>query len=66
MHGDARGLPGLDPVLNEEFGVLEITEDAEVDSEGGPQPLFLPLPVIGLFDADADEIIDEGGGGNEP
>ena len=66
MHGDAEAVPGGDPVLDEEVGVLEVAEDAEVDGEGDPQPPFLPLPVIGLFDADADEVVDEGGEGNEP
>ena len=55
VHGDAKAVPGGDPVLDEEVGVLEVAEDAEVDGEGDPQPPFLPLPVIGLFDADADE-----------
>ena len=33
VHGDAEGLPGGDPVLDEEVGVLEVAEDAEVDGE---------------------------------
>ena len=66
MHGDAEAIPGGDPVLDEEVGVLEVAEDAEVDGEGDPQPPFLPRLVIGLFDADADEEVDEGGEGNEP
>ena len=66
VHGDAEGVPGGDPVLDEEVGVLEVAEDAEVDGEGNPEPTFLALPVIGLFDADADEVVDEGGEGDEP
>ena len=66
VHGDAEAVPGGDPVLDEEVGVLEVAEDAKVDGEGNPQPAFLALPVIGLFDADADEVVDEGGEGDEP
>ena len=43
VHGDAEAVPGGDPVLDEEVGVLEVAEDAEVDGEGDPQPAFLPL-----------------------
>ena len=66
MHGDAKGLPGRDPVLDEEVGVLEVAEDAEVDGEGDPQPPFLPRFVRRLFNADADEEVDDGGEGNQP
>ena len=66
VHGDAKAVPGGDPILDEEVGVLEVAEDAEVDGERNPEPTPLALPVIGLFDADADEIVDEGGEGDEP
>ena len=66
VHGDAKGLPGRDPVLDEEVGVLEVAEDAEVDGEGDPQPPFLPRFVRRLFNADADEEVDDGGEGNQP
>ena len=66
VHGDAEGLPGRDPVLDEEVGVLEVAEDAEVDGEGHPQPPFLPRFVRRFFNADADEEVDDGGEGNQP
>ena len=66
VHGDAEAIPGGDPVLDEEVGVFEVREDAEVNGERDPQPSILSLPVIGLLDADADEIVDEGGEGDEP
>ena len=66
MHGDAEAVPGGDPVLDEEVGVLEVAEDAEVDGERHPQPPFLPRFVGRLFDADADEEVDDGGEGNQP
>ena len=66
VHGDAEAVPGGDPVLDEEVGVLEVAEDAKVDGEGDPQPAFLALPVTGLFNADADEEVNEGGEGDEP
>ncbi len=66
MHGDAEAVPGGDPVLDEEVGVLEVAEDAEVDGEGDPQPPFLPRFVRRLFNADADEEVDDGGEGNQP
>ena len=65
MHGDAKAVPRSDPVLDEEVGVFEVAEDAEVDGKGDPEPTLLALPVIGLFDADADEIVDESGEGDE-
>ena len=61
-----RAVPGRDPVLDEEVGVLEVAEDAEVDGEGDPQPPFLPRFVRRLFNADADEEVDDGGEGNQP
>ena len=33
VHGDAKAVPGGDPILDEEVGVLEVAEDAEVDAE---------------------------------
>ena len=66
VHGDAERTPGGDPVLDEEVGVLEVAEDAEVDGEGDPEPPLLERLGVGFFDADADEEVDEGGEGNEP
>ena len=66
VHGDAEGLPVRDPVLDEEVGALEVAEDAEVDGERNPQPPFLPRFVRRLFNADADEVVDDGGEGNQP
>ena len=66
VHGDTKRIPCGDPVLDEEVGVLEVSEDAEVDGEGDPEPLFLPWLGVGLFDADANEEVDEGGEGDEP
>ena len=66
VHGDAEAVPGGDPVLDEEVGVLEVAKDAKVDGERNPETTLLALPVIGLFDADADEVVDEGGEGDEP
>ena len=66
VHGNAKGVPGGNPVLDEEVGVLEVAEDAEVDGERYPQPSFLPGSVRRLFNADADEEVDDGGEGNQP
>ena len=66
VHGDAEGVPRGNPVLDEEVGVLEVAEDAEVDGEGDPQPPFLPRLVGRFFNADADEKVDDGGEGDEP
>ena len=66
MHGDAKGLSGRDPVLDEEVGVLEIAEDAEFDGQRDPQPLLLPGFVRRLFHADACAKVDDGGQGNQP
>ena len=66
MHGDAKGLPGLDPVLDEEVGVLEVADDAEVDGERYRQPPFLARLVRRLFNADADKEVDDSGEGNQP
>ena len=66
MHGDADGLPRGDPVVDEEVGVLEITEDAEVDGKGGPQPPFALGAVFRPLHADADEEVHRGGEGDKP
>ena len=66
VHGDAEGLPGRDPVLDEEVGVLEVAEDAEADGQRHPQPPLLPRFVRCLFNADANEEVDDGGEGNQP
>ena len=66
MHGDAQRIPCGDPVLDEEVGVFEVAEDAKVDGQGYPQPVFLLWLGVGFFDADADEEVDEGGERNEP
>jgi len=66
VHGDTEGLPGRDPVLDEEVGVLEVAEDSEVDGERHPQPPLLPRFVRRFFNADADEEVDNGGEGNQP
>ena len=66
VHGDAEAVPGGDPVLDKEVGVLEVAEDAEVDGEGDPEPPFLARLVGRFFNADADEKVDDGGEGDEP
>ena len=66
MHGNAKGPPGLDPVLDEEVGVLEVADDAEVDGERYPQPPFLARLARRFFNADADEDVDYCGEGDQP
>ena len=57
--------PGGDPVLDEEVGVLEIAENAEVDGEGDPEPALFVRLGVRFFNANSDQVIDEGGEGNE-
>lgn len=61
VHGDAEGVPGRDPILDEKVGILEVAEDAKVDGERYPQPPLLPHFVRRFFNADADEEVDDGG-----
>ena len=66
VHGDAEAVPCGDPVFDEEVGVLEVAKDAEVDGEGDPDPSLFARLGVGLFNADADEDVDEGREGDAP
>ena len=66
VHRHARRSPRIDPAVDEEVAVLEVTQQSEVHQQRHPEPRLLGAFLLRSFDLQTDEVIHQGGKRNQP
>ena len=66
VHRHARRRPRIDPAVDEEVAVLEVTQQSKVHQQRHPEPRLLGAFLLRSFDLQTDEVIHQGGKRNQP
>gem|GEM_PF-4509977 len=66
VHRYARRSPRIDPAVDEEVAVFEVTQQSEVHQQRHSEPRLLGAFLLRSFDLQTDEVIHQGGKRNQP